>query len=363
MNLDPKKPNNDLELLPVKKNIETKKILKKAIDASSALSSFRECSKRLPNQNLFLNTLSLQEAKLSSEVENIVTTNDDLYKAMTENVKNVKDPYMKEVFHYQDALWKGYELVKERQVLTTNIFIELVKIIKENSEGIRKGHGTVIGNPITKEVIYTPPQGEEAIREKLFNLEEYINKDDDVNDLIKLAVIHYQFEAIHPFSDGNGRVGRIINILYLVLKNYLDIPILFLSKYILENKNDYYVKLRNVTINNEWEEWILFMLEAIRQTSISSQQKIEKILNLMDETKKKIKEKAPNVYSKEFLDVLFSQPYVRAKNISAAEIVTEKTARTYLKKLESIQILKSVKCKNSTLYLNLPLLNLLTNEE
>lgn len=363
MTFNPKIPNNNLRLLPVKENIETKNILKKVIEASSALASFRETIKRLPNQNLFLNTLSLQEAKLSSEVENIVTTNDDLYRAISEDLKNIKDPYMKEVFHYKDALWRGYDLVKEKQILSTNIFIEMVKIIKENSEEIRKNSGTVIANPLTKEVIYTPPQGEAIIREKLFNLERYINEDDGVNDLIKLAVIHYQFEAIHPFSDGNGRVGRIINILYLVLKKYLDNPILFLSKYILENKNEYYDKMRNVTINNKWEDWILFMLEAIKQTSINSQEKVEKILFLMEKTQAIIKQEAPNIYSKEFLDLLFSQPYIRAKNVDKAKIVTEKTARSYLKRLESISILKSIKVKNYIIYLNLPLLNVLSNED
>ena len=360
MNLDPKSPYNDLPTLPPRANIESKDILKKTISASSALSSFREVSKRLPNRSLFLDTLSLQEARLSSEIENIVTTNDELYMAVSD-VKNIKDPYVKEVFHYKDALWDGFEEIKKKGVLSINMVIDLAKIVKENTEGIRTNPGTVIMNPNTREIIYTPPEGKEIILDKLANLEKYINVDDEVNDLIKLAIIHYQFEAIHPFSDGNGRVGRIINILYLVLKGYLDVPILFLGKYILENKNEYYAKMRNVTNEEDWEDWILFMLEGIRQTSISSQKRIEKILELMEDTKNELLEKTPNIYSKEFLDALFYQPYIRSKNIEEAGIVSEKTARIYLKKLEELSILQSKKVKNSLIYVNLPLLNILSN--
>jgi Fic family protein len=360
MAFDPKIPYNDLPPLPPQSDVETKAILKKTIVARSALAELKGLGKTLPNQALLLDSLLLQEAKASSEIENIITTSDALYRAFTAKTKQI-DPATKEVLRYREALWKGYNILKDRPVLTTNLFIELVQTIKEHSGGIRKVPGTIVANAATGAVIYTPPEGEAVIRDKLKNLEDFIHAEDDMDPLIKLALIHYQFETIHPFADGNGRTGRIINILFLVLTGLLDLPVLYLSKSIIEHKNDYYRLLRQVTENGLWEPWILFMLKAIEETAVFTRARILAIRGLMTETMETARERLPaRVYSKELIEAIFRQPYTKGQFLVAAGIAKRQTAAEYLKELEKIGILKPYKIGRETLYLNVDLYELLS---
>jgi Fic family protein len=354
-----RKPYNALPLLPPIMEIETKAVLKKAIQANKALAKLVGSAGKLPNQSMLVNSISLQEAKMSSEIENVITTSDELYQAMSAQKKNV-NAATNEVLHYQEALWHGFNAVRKKGMMTTNLFIELVRIIKQNQAGIRKTPGTTITNSAKGEVIYTPPEGDRIIREKLKNLEDYLNLNDEETDpLIKMAVIHYQFEAIHPFIDGNGRAGRIINILYLVQNDLIELPILYLSKYIIENKNAYYEKLRGVTENEKWEDWILYILEAIEITAKYTQNKLDQIVSLMERTGKKIKKSLPDIYSKELVEVIFMQPYCKRQFLVDAEIAQLKTAGVYLSKLEEKGILKSTIIGKEKLYLNKKLIDIL----
>lgn len=240
-----------------------------------------------------MNSLVLQEAKASSEIENIITTNDALFIAFTAKTGQVT-PETKEVLRYRQAIWEGFNTLKKRQILGTNLFIKMVQIIKKNQAGIRSVPGTTIANSKTGKVIYTPPDGESIIRDKLKNLETFIHGTEALDPLIRLAVIHYQFEAIHPFSDGNGRTGRIINTLFLVLEDLLELPILYLSKYIIDHKDEYYRLLRRVTENEEWEEWVLYMLEAVESTAHYTRNRVLSIRDLMIETMNLSREKLPS---------------------------------------------------------------------
>ena len=353
---------NNLPSLPPKVEIETKEILKKVILAREALARLRIANKRLPNEFVLINSVMLQEAKISSEIENIVTTNDDLYQAMVSGTEQI-NPQIKEVLHYPTALWEGFNFVKKNGFLNTNLFIKLVAIIKETDSGIRKITGTKIANPISGEVIYTPPEGEKIILEKMSNLDNYINDtQDDIDPLIRMAVIHYQFESIHPFYDGNGRTGRIINILFLILNNLLDNPILYLSKYIIDNKSDYYLNLRKVTENNEWERWVAFMLDAVKETADYTEKKIENICEAMESIGVKIKNEAPNIYSRELVEVIFQLPYSKRKSLVDSGIVKEKTAGKYLLELEKIGILKSKKIGREKFYINNIFFNILKDK-
>lgn len=353
------KPYNDLPFLPPKTDVETKAVLKKTILANKALAKLVGSAGKLPNQVMLINSISLQEARMSSEIENIITTNDDLYQALSSQKKN-PDSATNEVLHYQEALWYGYTAVKKKGILTTNLFIEIMNIIKQSRSKIRNTPGTTLSNPATKQVVYTPPEGESTIREKLKNLEDFINiNDEEIDPLIKMAVIHYQFEAIHPFVDGNGRTGRIINILYLVQNGLLEIPILYLSKYIIENKNNYYNNLRAVTEKGKWEAWIMYILEAIESTASFTQKKIDAILELMEATGKNVRKQLPDIYSKELIEVIFRQPYCKRQFLVEAEIAQLKTAGSYLAQLEKAGILKSENVGKEKLYLNKKLIDIL----
>jgi len=359
MSYNKNKPFNDLPLLPPKGEIETKDILKKAITANKALAKLVGSGKQLPNQSILLNSIVLQEAKLSSEIENIVTTNDELYQAFASD-KKITGLNTKEVLHYQEALWEGFQSIKKSGLITTNLIISLCNIIKETNAGIRKTTGTKIANHKTGEVIYTPPEGEDVIRKLLHNLELYVNLDDDgVDPLIKMAVMHYQFEAIHPFTDGNGRTGRILNILYLVKNNLLEIPILYLSKYIMDHKPKYYVSLRNVTDKNDWKDWILYVLDGVEQTALYTQNKIDAIIELQRVTDEEIQKKLPDIYSKELVEIIFRQPYCKRKFLEDAKLVKKKTAGVYLSELERIGVFKSEKVGKEKLFINKRLYDIL----
>jgi Fic family protein len=354
-------PYNDLPILPPKTELENTEILKTAIKANKAVAELKGVAKTIPNQAILINSLPLQEAKLSSAIENVLTTNDKLFEAFATKSGGY-DPQTKEVLRYKEALWNGYDRLKENNLLTTNLFIDIFQKIKETTAGIRNTPGTKISTS-SGEVIYTPPEGENLIRDKLHNLEEYINNDDDKTDpLIKLAVIHYQFEAIHPFTDGNGRTGRIINILYLVQQKLLELPVIYLSRYIIENKNDYYNLLKKVTEKNEWTSWILYILRGILNTAESTVNKIVDIKNLLDETIVDMKHKLPGrIYSKELIELLFTQPYCKVEFVVNAEIAKRQTAAEYLKAIENTGLLKSKKVGKEVLYLNQLLYELLRN--
>jgi Fic family protein len=360
MTFDPNMPYNDLPLLPPRAEIETTAVLKKALPAGRALAELKGVGETIPNQTILVETIVLQEAKASSEIENIVTTNDALFQAFSSS-ERVTDPATKEVLHYREAVWEGLTSLKARHLLTTNLWVKVVQTIKQNSAGIRTTPGTKVSNAVTGDVIYTPPEGEKIIRDKLKNVEEFIHEDaDGLDPLVKLALIHYQFEAIHPFTDGNGRTGRIINALYLVQKGLLEQPVLYLSKYIIENKADYYRLLRGVTEKGEWEPWVLYMLDAIEQTATFTKNRIIQIRDLMQQTMQESKEKLPTrVYSKELIELLFHRPYTKVEHVVDAGIAERKTASVYLAELEKAGVLTKKKVGRENLYLNTRLFELL----
>ncbi len=343
--------------LPLSQNIETVKILKKSISANKALARLNGVAKIIPNSNILINSLVLQEAKDSSEIENIITTHDELYRAGID-ISSVTNE-AKEVQNYKQALLLGYEFVKEHKLLLKKHIIAIQQELEQNSAGVRKQSGTNLKNAITGEVIYTPPQDYETIQELLSNLESYINEPNDIDPLVNMAIIHYQFESIHPFYDGNGRTGRIINILYLILKDVLDIPILYLSRYIIQNKSDYYRLLQEVRTENKMEEWILYILDGIEKTSLETVDLIENINELMAKTTDDIKEKLPKIYSKDLVEILFMHPYTKIEFLVEKLNITRKTASKYLNEIEDLGLLKTVQIKNSKFFINIELFNML----
>ena len=350
-------PYNDLPLLPPKKELETTAVLRKTISASRALSKLNGAITNLPNPRLFLDTIHLQEAKASSEIENIITTNDDLYQAIVAD-KKFDNPAAKEVISYKEALWHGLEQLEKKPIITTNLCIEIVQRIKQNTSEIRKTSGTTLSNS-QGGTIYTPPSGESIIRDKLANLEKFINEPSKLDPLIKMALMHYQFEAIHPFADGNGRTGRILLLLYLKLEKLLDVPAIYLSEYIINNKAAYYKRLRLVTEKDDWEGWILYMLDMIEITSKKGIFRLESIIALMESISTEIKERLPKAYSKELIEILFRLPYTKRQHLMDEGLGTPKTVGNYLRELEQAGFLHSFKVGKEKLYLNYQLMEIL----
>ena len=345
-----KTPYNRLPILPPKTNLETTKVLRKTINASRALAQLNGLLTNLSNPTLFLDTIHLQEAKASSEIENIITTNDDLYKSLVAD-KKFGNPATKEVINYKEALWNGLQQIETRPFISTNLCVEIVQSIKKNTAGIRTTPGTALKNT-NGETIYTPPTGEAVIREKLNNLETFINGEDAIDPLIKMALMHYQFAAIHPFIDGNGRTGRILLLLYLKIEKLLDTPAIYLSEYIIKNKADYYMKLRMVTENNDWEGWILYMLEMVEYTAKKGLERLRNFTSLMEQMATEIKETLPKVYTKELVEILFRLPYTKRQFLIDAKLGTPKTVGNYLMELEKYGFLISEKVGKEKLYLN-----------
>ena len=340
-----------IALLPPEADLETKQVLKRLAGAHRALAELKGFADTMPNKNILINAVTINEAKDSSEIENIITTHDELFKAMSQ--PNYQNPAAKEVVNYRTALWKGYEAIKNTQILTINMMVEIQMNIEKNRAGIRKLPGTVLKNEATGEVVYTPPIGEQEIMALLSNLESYMNNDhDEIDPLIKLAVIHHQFESIHPFYDGNGRTGRIINVLYLVLKELLDSPILYLSQYIIQNKTSYYRLLQEVRTKGLWEEWILFMLDGIESTAVETLKLIKKINSLVEQTAEDILTALPKIYSRELVDLLFFEFYTKTIYIEKGLRISRKTAVTYLSALEESGFLTSERIGRERIYLN-----------
>lgn len=350
-------PYNSLPLLPPNSPLETTEVLRKTITASRALAELNGAIINLPNPQLFLDTIHLQEAKGSSEIENIITTNDDLYKAIVAD-KKYDNPASKEVISYKEALWYGLQELENKPFISTNLCIEIVRRIKKNTSGIRTTPGTTLSN-IQGKVIYTPPSGEDVIRDKLANLEQFINTNETYDPLIKMAVLHYQFEAIHPFADGNGRTGRILLLLFLKMEGLLAVPALYLSEYIIRNKSAYYEKLRSVTEKGEWEAWLLYMLDMIEVTAKKDLIRLQKINDLMEAMTEEIKAQVPKAYSRELIDILFRLPYCKRKYLIDAKLGTAKTVGNYLQELEIHGFLKSVRLGKEKLYLNHRLMDIL----
>ncbi len=349
-----------IPMLPLSIELETKPILKKLSKAHQALAELKGVSGIIPNQSILINTLSLQEAKDSSAIENIITTHDELYKSDVA-AKQFASFAAKEVYSYVAALRSGYQKVKESGLLINNHILEIQQTLEENNAGFRKLPGIVLKNDQTGEVVYRPPQDGSQIILLMNNLEQFINDDtlSDVDPLIKMAIIHHQFESIHPFYDGNGRTGRIINILYLVKKGLLDTPVLYLSRYINQNKDEYYRLLQAVRDQQAWEAWILYMLEGIEQTSRQIVRLILGMRDLMQKYKYKMREELPKIYSQDLLNNIFRHPYTKIDFIMEELQVTRITAMKYLEELIRIGLLSKHKKGKENYYMNDALFDLL----
>jgi Fic family protein len=349
-----------LKKLPLKQDIETKKVLKKLASAHRALAELKGIVSSIPNENILINTLGLQEAKDSSAVENIITTHDDIFKAGL-NLDGFKSLNAKEVQNYISALKKGFELIKKNKILTNNDIIEIQSELEKNNAGFRKVPGTALKNATTGEVIYTPPQEYDTILDLMKNLEQYINDESlsDFDTLVKMAIIHFQFESIHPFYDGNGRTGRIINVLYLVMNDLLNLPVLYLSRYIIEHKADYYKLLQEVRVTDNWENWILYMLDGIEQISKETIVLIGKIRDLIFEYKNLLRNNY-KFYSQDLLNNLFKHPYTKIEFIENDLGVSRITASKYLNQLAKDKVLKKEKLGTGNYYVNEKLIKILT---
>ena len=348
--------------LPLQINLETPAILKKLSSAHRFLAELKGVAETIPNKVILINTLALQEAKDSSEIENIITTHDELYKEELFS-DAVKNPASKEVSYYVQAVKKGFALIKKRSLLAASDILEIHKELEHNNAGFRKLPGTELKNQATGETVYTPPQDYDEVVSLMSNLENFINDDSlsDIDPLIKMAVIHHRFESIHPFYDGNGRTGRIINVLYLILKDLQKLPILYLSRYITRNKSQYYTLLNEVRTKDFWEQWILYMLEAVEQTSKQTIWIIKNIKELMQECKNRLKLEHPKIYSHELLNNLFSHPYTKIELVQNDLGVSRITAMKYLNELSKSGIVEKNKVGKHNYYVNRPLYDLFLN--
>ncbi|HEY8659461.1 MAG TPA: Fic family protein [Hanamia sp.] len=349
-----------LDKLPLAIELETIKVLKALPSAHAALAELKGIASTIPNQNILINTLGLQEAKDSSAIENIITTHDDLYKYEL-NLDAFKSLEAKEVQNYILALKKGFELIKTDGLLTNRTIIKIQETLEDNNAGFRKLPGTALKNAVTGEVVYTPPQDYEEITQLMSNLEKYINDSEmqDCDPLIKMAMVHFQFESIHPFYDGNGRTGRIINILYLILEGLQNLPILYLSSYIIKHKVDYYRLLQKVRDENLWEEWLLFMIKGIEITARETIELIIKIKDLMLDYKHILRDNY-KFYSQDLLNNLFKHPYTKIEFLVNDLGVSRLTAGNYLNKLAEDKMLRKDKLGTGNYYINEGLFELLT---
>ena len=348
-----------IDVIPTHPELETRKLLKLLPRTHAALAELKGTAATIPNQSILISTLAIQEARDSSAIENIFTTQDTLFKAEL-NLIPFSDASAKEVQNYTRALLRGFELVRDRGLITNNIIIEIQEAIERNRAGFRRVPGTAIKNGVTGATVYTPPQDYDTIVRLMGDLQEFINNDTltDYDPLVKMAIIHYQFESIHPFYDGNGRTGRIINILYLILQGLLELPILYHSSYIVAHKSEYYRLFQEVREQNEWENWIAFMIRGVRETALGTIGKVNAIRDEMQRLKEVLKADY-RFYSHELLDTLFKHPYTRVEFVVRDVNVSRTTATNYLNALARDGILAKSKIGKTNYYVNEPLMHIL----
>ena len=357
----------DIPVLPLPYDLETKEVLKELANANRKLAELKGVAQTIPNEDILISSLTLQEAKDSSEVENIVTTQDELYKAGLQIKTQIANAATKEVLRYRESISSGFNLVRKNKLLTLNIIKNIQENLVDNNVGFRRTPGTFLQND-RKEIVYTPPQDKTEIENSMKNLEEFINDESmsNLDPLIKMAIIHHQFESIHPFYDGNGRTGRIINILYLVITGLIDLPILYLSRYITHNKSEYYrliqaIRDSNTDNSKEWEAWIIFMLRGVEKTSSDTISLIHGISQLMDQDKQILRPIFKQSYKHELLNNLFFHPYTKIEYIEKDMMVQRKTATKYLDMIVETGILKKMKIGRENYYINTALAELFMN--
>jgi len=360
MAFSPDRPFDDLPLLPPSAEIETKAILRRTTAAARALSELKSISAGIPNPLLLAGSIPLLEAQVSSEIENIITTSDDLFQFAADEQGDAL-PATKEAYRYSVALKNGHAALSSRPLSVATATV-ICQTIRNAEVQVRTMPGTIIADPSTRTAIYTPPADPERLKALLRNWEQYVNEPGGADHLIKMAVMHYQFEAIHPFTDGNGRTGRILNILYLVQHGLLTLPVLYLSRYILENRQEYYRRIRGVTEQRAWEPWILYMLDALEQTATWTSRRVSAIQQLMDHTRDHLKKVLPGIYTHELLELMFSQPYIRIGNLIDSRIASRDTASSYLRKLADAGILVERKKGRAKLFQHTKMLNLLLSQ-
>jgi Fic family protein len=359
---NPEVPYNDLPALPPPVDqIETNQILKRCIKARVALAELKQAAELIPNSAVLVNALPLLEARASSEIENIVTTTDKLFE-FADIAEDRADAATKEALRYRTALYEGTKMV-QRRMLSTDMAIQICSTVKGLELDIRSESGTTLKNRMSGETIYTPPVGQKLLVEKLNNWAEFMHRNTEIDPLVRMAVQHYQFEAIHPFSDGNGRTGRILNILFLVEHGLLDSPILYLSRYIIQNKAAYYRLLANVTREQDWAPWILFILDGVEETCTWTTDKIKSIRELMEHTGQFVQKRLPKIYTWELVELLFKQPYCRIGNLVDNGIAKRQTASVYLKQLCDLGVLREVKSGRENIFVHPKYIELLTGEE
>jgi len=359
---NPAEPYNDLPPLPPPADaIETRSILKRCIEARVALAELKQAAALIPNSSVLVNALPLLEARASSEIENIVTTTDKLFE-FADIAEDRADAATKEALRYRTALYEGTKMV-QRRMLSTDIAIQICSTVKGIELDIRAESGTTLKRRTTGEVIYTPPVGQNRLIAMLDNWAAFMQQSTEFDPLVRMAIQHYQFEAIHPFADGNGRTGRILNVLFLVEQGLLDSPILYLSRYIIQNKADYYRLLLEVTREQAWERWIMFVLDAVEETCNWTTDKIKSIRELMEHTAEFVQKALPKTYTWELVELLFRQPYCRIGNLVDSGIAKRQTASVYLKQLCDIGVLKEIKSGRENLFVHPKYIELLTGEE
>jgi Fic family protein len=364
MTYDPARPYNDLPPLPPQAELESRAVLKACITARAAVAELKAAGQLIPNQGVLINSIPLLEAQASSEIENIVTTTDQMF--LFDGASDVEaDPATKEALRYRAALWEGFQALSSRP-LSTNTAVQVCRAIKGVDMDIRRTPGTTLNSDRTGEVIYTPPEGEALLREKLANWERWMHGtlpgSEDVDPLVRMAAGHYQFEAIHPFTDGNGRTGRVLNLLYLVEQGLLDIPVLYLSRHILRNKTGYYAGLQSVTATGAWEPWLLYMLQGVAETATWTMNKVVALRRLLTDTAERMRREAGSIYSRELAELVFVRPYCRIAHVVDAGLAKRQTASTYLKELAAIGILREHKLGREKVFLNPAFIELLKRD-
>ena len=360
MSFDATTPFN-LPNLPPDADVETRRILRHCIAARVALEKLRVSGQYIPNQKILIHSLPMLEAQASSQIENIVTTTDLMFR-FAGKAEHTASPATKGALRYEAALQRGFEMLAHKPV-STSMAVEVCRMIKGAGLDIRKSTGTRLINDVTGKILYTPPEGEELLRSKLADWERYIHETKHLDPLIRFAIMHYQFEAIHPFIDGNGRSGRIIALLYLVDQGLLDIPVLYFSAYILKNRSLYYRYLHEVTTDGAWEQWILFMMEAVRDTAERTTHQIHRIKDLLNNTVDMMRQQVPKIYSRELAEILFLHPYCRVSDVVKAGIAKRQTASLYLNTLVANGLVAKQRVGRENLYINRSLLTLLVSEQ